>query len=49
MKDAGLPRRRQAAEHAEIDPVSGAEINALLDRVYAAPTDLVARLRELAK
>jgi hypothetical protein len=33
----------------EIDPVSGAEINALLDRVYAAPPDLVTRLRELAK
>jgi tripartite-type tricarboxylate transporter receptor subunit TctC len=36
-------------QNMEIDPVSGAEINALLDRVYAAPPDLVARLRELAK
>jgi tripartite-type tricarboxylate transporter receptor subunit TctC len=36
-------------QNMEIDPVSGAEINALLDRVYAAPADIVARLRELAK
>jgi tripartite-type tricarboxylate transporter receptor subunit TctC len=36
-------------QNMEIDPVSGAEINALLDRVYAAPPDLVTRLRELAK
>ncbi len=33
----------------EIDPVSGADINALLDRVYAAPPELAARLREMAK
>ena len=26
-----------------------AEINALLDRVYAAPPEVVARIRELAK
>jgi tripartite-type tricarboxylate transporter receptor subunit TctC len=36
-------------QRAEIDPVSGEDINALLDRVYAAPTDVVARIRELAK
>ena len=36
-------------QHAEIDPVSGQEINALLERVYAAPPDVVARIRELAK
>jgi tripartite-type tricarboxylate transporter receptor subunit TctC len=33
----------------EIDPVTGAAINALLDRVYAAPPDLAARLSEMAK
>jgi tripartite-type tricarboxylate transporter receptor subunit TctC len=36
-------------QKAEIDPVRGEEINALLDRVYAAPSDLVARIRELIK
>jgi tripartite-type tricarboxylate transporter receptor subunit TctC len=36
-------------QHAEIDPVSGEDINALLDRVYAAPADVIARIRELAK
>jgi tripartite-type tricarboxylate transporter receptor subunit TctC len=34
---------------ADIDPVGGGEINALLDRVYAAPPEVVARLRELIK
>ncbi|MEA2985379.1 MAG: hypothetical protein QOD94_1633 [Alphaproteobacteria bacterium] len=33
----------------EIDPVTGAAINALLDRVYAAPPALAARLSEMAK
>jgi tripartite-type tricarboxylate transporter receptor subunit TctC len=48
MKDAAFldDARRQ---HAEIDPVGGEEINALLDRVYAAPPEVVARIRELAK
>jgi len=36
-------------QKAEIDPVGGEEINALLDRVYSAPPDLVARIRELIK
>jgi tripartite-type tricarboxylate transporter receptor subunit TctC len=36
-------------QHAEIDAVGGEEINALLDRVYSAPPELVARLRELAR
>jgi tripartite-type tricarboxylate transporter receptor subunit TctC len=36
-------------QNAEIDPVGGEAINALLDRVYAAPPDLVARIRELIK
>jgi tripartite-type tricarboxylate transporter receptor subunit TctC len=48
MKDSAFldDARRQ---HAEIDPVGGEEINALLDRVYAAPPEVVARIRELAK
>jgi tripartite-type tricarboxylate transporter receptor subunit TctC len=33
----------------EIDPVSGAEINALLERVYNAPPSVIARIRELVK
>ena len=36
-------------QNAEIDPVSGEAINALLDRVYAAPPDVVARIRGLIK
>jgi tripartite-type tricarboxylate transporter receptor subunit TctC len=36
-------------QNAEIDPAGGEEINALLDRVYAAPPDLVARIRELIR
>jgi tripartite-type tricarboxylate transporter receptor subunit TctC len=36
-------------QKAEIDPVGGEAINALLDRVYAAPPELVARIRELIK
>jgi len=36
-------------QHAEIDPIGGREINALLDRVYAAPADVAARIRELVK
>ncbi len=36
-------------QKAEIDPVSGQEINALLERVYAAPPDLAVRIRELIK
>jgi tripartite-type tricarboxylate transporter receptor subunit TctC len=37
------------AQKMEIDPVTGAAINALLDRVYAAPPALAARMREIAK
>jgi tripartite-type tricarboxylate transporter receptor subunit TctC len=36
-------------QHAEIDPVGGEAINALLDRVYATPPEVAARLRELAR
>ena len=38
-----------AKEGAEIDPVDGATINALLDRVYSAPAEVASRLRELAR
>ena len=48
MKDPGFLEDAKQ-QHAEIDPVGGEEINALLDRVYAAPPDVVARLRELIK
>ena len=37
------------SQRMEIDPVTGADINALLDRVYAAPPEIAARLREMAK
>jgi tripartite-type tricarboxylate transporter receptor subunit TctC len=37
------------AQKIEIDPVSGAEINALLDRVYSSPPEVIARIRELMK
>jgi tripartite-type tricarboxylate transporter receptor subunit TctC len=33
----------------EIDPVSGAAINALLERVYSAPPAVIERIRELVK
>jgi hypothetical protein len=33
----------------EIDPVSGEQINVLLDRVYAASPEMAARIRDLAK
>ena len=36
-------------QKAEIDPIGGEAINALLDRVYAAPPDVVGRLRAFIK
>lgn len=42
LKDAEM-------QNMEIDPVSGAEINALLDRVYGAPPALAKRLSDMAK
>jgi tripartite-type tricarboxylate transporter receptor subunit TctC len=36
-------------QRADIDPVGGEDINALLDRVYEAPPDVVARIRALIK
>jgi tripartite-type tricarboxylate transporter receptor subunit TctC len=48
MKDPGFLDDAKA-QNVEIDPVSGEQINALLDRVYAAPPEMAARVRELAK
>jgi tripartite-type tricarboxylate transporter receptor subunit TctC len=48
MKDPGFLEDAKA-QNVEIDPVSGEQINALLDRVYAAPPEMAARVRELAK
>lgn len=36
-------------QKAHIDPVSGVEINALLERVYSAPPDVADRLRSIVK
>jgi tripartite-type tricarboxylate transporter receptor subunit TctC len=48
MKDATfLAEAKQ--QKMEIDPVSGTEINALLERVYTAPPAVIARIRELVK
>ena len=48
MKDAQF-LADSAKEGAEIDPVDGATINALLDRVYSAPNEVAERLRGLAR
>ena len=48
MKDA-LFLDDARVQNAEIDPVGGEAINTLLERVYAAPPDLVARIRELVR
>jgi hypothetical protein len=48
MKDKEFLADAEKAR-AEIAPVSGAEINELLDRVYAAPPALIERLRGFAK
>jgi tripartite-type tricarboxylate transporter receptor subunit TctC len=37
------------AQKAHIDPISGVEINALLERVYSMPPDVVARIRNIVK
>jgi tripartite-type tricarboxylate transporter receptor subunit TctC len=37
------------AQNAHVDPVGGEAINVLLDRVYSAPPDVVARIRQLIK
>ena len=38
-----------AKQGAEIDPVTGARINDLLDKVYTAPADLAQRVRDLVQ
>jgi tripartite-type tricarboxylate transporter receptor subunit TctC len=38
-----------AQQKAHVDPVSGVEINALLERVYSAPADVADRLRSIVK
>jgi hypothetical protein len=38
-----------AKQGAEIDPVSGARINELLDKVYSAPPALAQRVRDLVQ
>ena len=48
LKDPVLLEEAKS-QRVEIDPVTGADINALLDRVYAAPENLAARLREMAR
>lgn len=48
LKDPGLLEDAKS-QRMEIDPVTGAAINALLDRVYAAPPELAAKLREMAR
>jgi tripartite-type tricarboxylate transporter receptor subunit TctC len=48
VKDKALLEEAKA-QNMEIDPVTGAAINALLDRVYGAPPALAERLREMAK
>ena len=48
MKDAAF-LAEAAAQNMEIDPVAGIAINALLERVHAAPPDVIARIRALVK
>jgi tripartite-type tricarboxylate transporter receptor subunit TctC len=48
LKDPALLEDAKS-QRMEIDPVTGAAINELLDRVYAAPEHLAARLREMAR
>jgi tripartite-type tricarboxylate transporter receptor subunit TctC len=48
MKDDAFLTEAKA-QKMEIDPVSGIEITALLERVHAAPEAVIARIRELVK
>ncbi len=45
--DAFLAEAR--SQRMEIDPITGAEINALLDRVHTAPAEVIAQIRQLVK
>jgi hypothetical protein len=38
-----------AKQKVEIDPVSGEQINALLEKAFSTPPDVIAKLRELVK
>ena len=48
MKDAAFLAEART-QKMEIDPVTGVEINALLERVHAAPPNVIARISELVK
>jgi tripartite-type tricarboxylate transporter receptor subunit TctC len=48
MKDTSF-LAEAAAHNMEIDPVTGVAINALLERVHAAPPALIPRIRALVK
>jgi tripartite-type tricarboxylate transporter receptor subunit TctC len=48
MKDAAFLADAKA-QKMEIEPVSGVEINALLERVYSSPPDVITRIRALTK
>lgn len=48
MKDAAFLAEAKA-QKIEIDPVTGSEINALLDRVHAASPEVIARIRQIVK
>ena len=48
IKDAAF-LAEAAAQNMEIDPVTGIAINALLERVHAAPPAVIARIRALVK
>jgi tripartite-type tricarboxylate transporter receptor subunit TctC len=48
VKDATFLAEAKA-QRMEIDPVTGIEINALLDRVHAAPAEVIARIRQIVK
>jgi tripartite-type tricarboxylate transporter receptor subunit TctC len=48
VKDAAFLAEAKK-QRMEIDPVSGADINALLERVYTAPPAVIAQIRKLVK
>jgi tripartite-type tricarboxylate transporter receptor subunit TctC len=47
--DDPVYRADAAREHLEIDPVAGAEVEAIIKQAYAAPPDVLARLAEAIK
>ena len=48
MKDAEFLAEAKK-QRMEIDPVAGAEINALLDRVYSSPPELISRMMAIVR